>query len=78
MIRYEAPAKVNLALHVRPPRPDGYHPLESLVQTVGWIDEVSIREGERNDSLDVQGIEVASEDNLVLKALAGFRERFEL
>lgn len=29
--REDAPAKLNLFLHVGPPRSDGYHPLESLV-----------------------------------------------
>ena len=78
MINYEAPAKVNLALHVRPPRPDGYHPLESLVQTIGWADELSFRDGEVADSLEVRGIEVPTDDNLILKALAAIRAHSRL
>lgn len=78
MIGYEAPAKVNLALHVKPPRPDGYHPLESLVQTVDWADELSMRDGDGSDSLEVRGIDVPPADNLVLRALTAFRSRHEL
>lgn len=38
-----APAKVNLILRVLDRRPDGFHNLWSLMQTVGLEDEVSIR-----------------------------------
>lgn len=34
------PAKINLALCVGPPRPDGYHPLATVYQAVSLFDEV--------------------------------------
>ena len=34
------PAKINLALKVGPPRPDGYHPLATVYQAVSLYDEV--------------------------------------
>ena len=34
MITERAPAKVNLALHVRARRPDGYHEIETSQETV--------------------------------------------
>lgn len=72
---YEAPAKLNLSLHIRPPRPDGYHPLESLVQTIEWCDRLEIEPGEKEDSLEIVGGDLAADDNLVLKATAAVRAR---
>lgn len=43
MIRLFAPAKVNLVLRVLDRRPDGYHNLWSLMQTVGLEDEIRLR-----------------------------------
>lgn len=73
MTVYQAPAKLNLSLHVRPPRSDGYHPLESMVQTIEWLDLLEVDEGEGSDLLSVGGIEVEIEGNLVLRALEAVR-----
>ena len=74
MTIYEAPAKLNLSLHIMPPRSDGYHPLESLVQTIEWVDSLEVDESEGEDSLTVEGAELDVEDNLVLRAVAAVRE----
>jgi len=43
-LRVLAPAKVNLLLRVeRPPRPDGYHNVTTVLQTVSLADEVEVR-----------------------------------
>lgn len=73
MICYEAPAKLNLSLLVHPPRPDGYHPLESLVQTIEWCDNLRMDRGEGDDSLDSE-----IEDDLVLRAVGALRRRVAL
>ncbi|HSU34199.1 MAG TPA: 4-(cytidine 5'-diphospho)-2-C-methyl-D-erythritol kinase [Propionibacteriaceae bacterium] len=39
-VRVRVPAKINLALKVGPPRPDGYHPLATVYQAVSLYDEV--------------------------------------
>jgi 4-diphosphocytidyl-2-C-methyl-D-erythritol kinase len=65
---YEAPAKVNLSLHVEPPQSDGYHPIQSLVQTIEWCDRLEVEETE-DDDLKVVGAELDPEDNLVRRAL---------
>jgi 4-diphosphocytidyl-2-C-methyl-D-erythritol kinase len=39
-VRVRAPAKLNLALKVGRPRPDGYHPLATVYQAVSLYDEV--------------------------------------
>ena len=37
-IRWPAPAKLNLFLHVNGRRPDGYHELSSIMQTISLAD----------------------------------------
>jgi 4-diphosphocytidyl-2-C-methyl-D-erythritol kinase len=39
-VRVRVPAKINLALQVGAPRPDGYHPLATVYQAVSLYDEV--------------------------------------
>lgn len=46
MKTYQAPAKVNLSLHVEPPGDDGYHPLQSIVQTLEWLDILEVEPSE--------------------------------
>ncbi|WP_338664825.1 4-(cytidine 5'-diphospho)-2-C-methyl-D-erythritol kinase [Pararoseomonas sp. SCSIO 73927] len=66
-----APAKVNLHLHVTGRRPDGYHLLDSLVVFAGAADRVTAAPGE-GLTLSIEGPEAgglaAEPDNLVLRA----------
>ena len=78
MIRYSepAPAKLNLALHVRGRLRDGRHALETLFAFCTDGDRL---EAEAADgiSLEIGGpfaAELSSEDNLVLKAAEALRE----
>jgi len=71
--RVAAPAKVNLYLEVGPPRPDGYHDIDSLFLTVSLFDELELeatRDGEI--VLEEDGIS-AGETNLVYRAAAALR-----
>lgn len=70
---YEAPAKLNLSLLVSPPRADGYHPLESLVQTIEWCDQLEVERGEGHDELDSD-----IEENLIDRALSRLRAGAEV
>jgi 4-diphosphocytidyl-2-C-methyl-D-erythritol kinase len=69
---YESPAKMNLALLVQPPRTDGYHPIESLVQTIEWADELVVEEAEE-ESVVIEGADIDPDDNLVVRALRAIR-----
>jgi 4-diphosphocytidyl-2-C-methyl-D-erythritol kinase len=64
-----APAKVNLALHLRRRRPDGYHDLETLFAFTDFGDSLSVRVAD-GLSLTVGGPFAAAVegDNLVLRA----------
>ncbi|MFS0771274.1 4-(cytidine 5'-diphospho)-2-C-methyl-D-erythritol kinase [Sphingomonas sp. 1P08PE] len=81
MIQEPAPAKINLALHVRARRPDGYHDLETLFAfaTDGDLIALNIAATDRfditgpfGDALDAAG------DNLVLRARDAFRDAFAI
>lgn len=44
-VKYRAPAKVNVSLEVVGRRPDGYHEIVSVMQTVSLSDEIEIIDG---------------------------------
>ncbi|GGH00821.1 4-diphosphocytidyl-2-C-methyl-D-erythritol kinase [Glycocaulis albus] len=71
-----APAKINLTLRVAVPRPDGYHPLQSLVVFADWGD--TLHASPASDlSLQLEGpfAPTLADDthNLVLKAAWALR-----
>lgn len=68
-------AKINLTLNVLGKRPDGYHALASVMQTVSLADTLLIRTGESETvSCDVDVPELRSEQNLALRAAHLLRE----
>ncbi|TCP32775.1 4-(cytidine 5'-diphospho)-2-C-methyl-D-erythritol kinase [Sphingomonas sp. BK235] len=74
-----APAKLNLALHVRARRADGYHALETLFVFAREGDVVTLAPAER-DHFHVTGPFAdaigATADNLVVRAADAFRAAF--
>jgi 4-diphosphocytidyl-2-C-methyl-D-erythritol kinase len=73
-----ASAKINLTLRVVGRRPDGYHPLESLVCFAGIGDRLTLRPGARL-GLDVHGPRADAagpvDHNLVLKGARALADR---
>ncbi|HRJ69881.1 MAG TPA: 4-(cytidine 5'-diphospho)-2-C-methyl-D-erythritol kinase, partial [Beijerinckiaceae bacterium] len=74
----QAPAKINLSLHVLGRRADGYHELESLVVFADLADTLTFVPG-ATPSLVVTGPTAAASgpvsDNLVLKAVSALVAR---
>lgn len=76
-----APAKINLALHVRRRRDDGYHELETLFAFCRDGDVVTVTCADATD-LTLTGpfagvlAGEATDDNLVMRAARGFCARF--
>jgi 4-diphosphocytidyl-2-C-methyl-D-erythritol kinase len=69
----KAYAKINLTLEVLAKRPDGYHEVASILQTVSLADTLTFEPGETLDfSCDVPNLQ--SPNNLVLKAAKLLRE----
>ena len=71
IVRALAPAKLNLYLEVVGKRPDGYHELATLFQTVDWGDDVEVeRTATRGVTCTVEGAHdlPADERNLAVRA----------
>lgn len=73
-----APAKVNLYLEVGGRRPDGYHEIRTVMQTVDLFDELTLRLTRRpRVTLECDAPGVPEEaDNLVHRAAVALRRRF--
>jgi len=67
MLKYLAPAKVNLVLEVLGKRDDGYHEIRSLVQTINLCDVLSFEPADRI-SLECTEPNLQTSDNLVVQA----------
>jgi 4-diphosphocytidyl-2C-methyl-D-erythritol kinase len=65
-IRIKAPAKINIALEVLGKRPDGYHEIVTVLQTMALYDELIL---EPYPSLQVEGDLTGPEDLVIQAAL---------
>lgn len=73
-----APAKVNLTLYVGIRRSDGYHELNSVMQTVSLCDTVTVeRCGGENRLKCTAAVTERPEDNLCMRAAAAFAAAVE-
>jgi 4-diphosphocytidyl-2-C-methyl-D-erythritol kinase len=73
-------AKINLALHVLGRRPDGYHELYTVFQTISLQDRLTFSHSADDRislTCDNQGIPV-DKDNLIMRAAKSLRERFDV
>ncbi len=73
-ITVQAPAKVNLTLHILAKRPDGYHDLDSVMQKLDLVDTIRIsRRNHPGIQLSCPGSDIPEdESNLVWKAASSF------
>ena len=73
VLHERAYAKLNLVLHVGPPREDGLHPICSLMASIDLADELTaIPRESGGDTVDSPGVPA---ENLAALALAEFRAR---
>ena len=73
-----APAKINVTLRILDRRPDGFHNLWSIMQTVALEDEVQIRlcPGRQGIHLSCDAVQLtADQSNLVYRAVVAVLER---
>ncbi|APG62630.1 4-(cytidine 5'-diphospho)-2-C-methyl-D-erythritol kinase [Sphingorhabdus lutea] len=84
MIEIFAPAKINLALHVRAKRDDGYHELDTIFAFANIGDKIS---GQLSSKLSMEvhgpfGPELmqitSTEDNLIMRAARKLREKYNI
>lgn len=67
-----APAKINLALDILGSRPDGYHEMRMVMQTVSLCDAVTVREAEEGFVLHAGGFVPAGKKTLEQRAAEAF------
>ena len=67
-----APAKVNLALDILGRRPDGYHEMRMVMQTVSLWDTVTLEEGGEGFTLSAQGLVLPEGKTLEQRAAEAF------
>ncbi len=67
-----APAKVNLALDILGRRPDGYHEMRMVMQTVSLRDTVTLEEAGEGFSLSARGIALPEGKTLEQRAAEAF------
>ena len=68
-LKIKANAKVNLTLSVLGKREDGYHELDTVMQSISLYDTVYI---EKSDKIAVECGEFGGEDNIAFKTAAAF------
>lgn len=81
-VRVDAPAKINLFLHVTGRRDDGYHLLESFVVFAEFGDRITVAPSDAM-SLSIEGpfaagLPAGADDNLVLRAANALRDAFDV
>lgn len=71
-VHIRAPAKINLALEVHRRRPDGYHEIRTLFQTISLYDHLRLRRRKRGIVLRCRNFPDSGPGNLAWKAAEHF------
>ena len=74
ILKRQAPAKLNLGLHVLRKRPDGFHDLETVFLRIPWADGLTARPAEQITLHCSDSSLTTDETNLVMKAALGLAE----
>ena len=74
ILKRQAPAKLNLGLHVLRKRPDGYHDLETVFLRIPWADTLTARPAEQITLTCSDSSLTTDETNLVMKAALALAE----
>jgi len=82
-VRIPAFAKINLRLDILGKRPDGYHELRTIFQTISLHDEIRLRDSQRPGiTLIIQGNEALAAEppqkNLVYRAVDALRRELKI
>ena len=81
-VRIPAFAKINLRLDILGKRPDGYHELRTIFQTVSLHDELHLRTSRQGVALSIRGNTVLSQEpiqkNLVYRAVDALRRELKI
>lgn len=73
-ITVKAPAKINLFLEVGDKMADGYHNIETVMQSVTLYDELTVRKTDNGIELDCSENDLIYDGNLIVKTAKAFFE----
>ncbi|MCX8026949.1 MAG: 4-(cytidine 5'-diphospho)-2-C-methyl-D-erythritol kinase [Thermodesulfovibrionales bacterium] len=76
MKAYKSPAKINWYLRVLNKREDGFHNIETIMQTVGLFDEMTFEPSSDVEVLMTPSLGLKMEENLVFKTVLKVKELF--
>ena len=77
MIKERAYAKINLSLDVTGKRPDGYHEVRMVMQTVDIYDTLTFDKADEGITIDVGGSPLPADgDNLIYKAAKAVMDKY--
>lgn len=75
----KAPAKINIYLDVVGKRPDGYHELQTVMQSISLYDEVSVTKIPCGIQLTCDKDYIPTDErNIAYKAAKAFKDKFEI
>ena len=75
-LRVRCPAKINLGLWILGKRPDGYHEIDTILQTIDLEDEIRLERSDKGFALTTRGIPIpGGGPNLLERAWALLEER---
>ncbi|MDR2426378.1 MAG: 4-(cytidine 5'-diphospho)-2-C-methyl-D-erythritol kinase [Endomicrobium sp.] len=78
-VNIQAPAKINLYLEITGKRPDGYHNLESIMQTVSLFDEITVEDIPAGIELKCDNAHIPLDSsNLAYKAALVLQKHFNI
>jgi 4-diphosphocytidyl-2-C-methyl-D-erythritol kinase len=78
-IKIKSPAKINLFLEIKNKRSDGYHNLESIMQTISLYDELSFDLREKDIILECSDKSLSvDETNIIYKATKAVQNHFKI
>ncbi len=66
-LRVRCPAKINLGLWILGRRPDGYHEIDTIMQTVALEDELLLEEGPAGMELETRGLPIPKDGPNILE-----------
>lgn len=72
----QAPAKINLGLHVLRQRPDGYHDVETVLHRIDWADTIAAHPADELSMTCTDPALPTDERNLCLAAAKRLRDAF--
>jgi 4-diphosphocytidyl-2-C-methyl-D-erythritol kinase len=78
-ITLKVPSKINIFLEINNRKEDGYHKLETIMQTISLYDEISFKLTDKNISLECNNKTLPIDStNIVYKAAKAFHDYFKI